>query len=30
MAIKDWNDEWRIPYLNQEMLADMETEVGRE
>jgi hypothetical protein len=28
MAIKDWNDDWRIPVLNQEMPTDKEVEAG--
>jgi hypothetical protein len=30
MVIKDWDDEWRILVLNQEMPAGMEEEVGQE
>jgi hypothetical protein len=30
MAIKDWNEDWRIPVLNQEMPADTEAEAGQE
>jgi hypothetical protein len=30
MAIKDWNDDWRIPVLKQEMLVDMEAKAGQE
>jgi hypothetical protein len=29
MAIKDWDDDWRIPVLNQEMPTGMEEEVGQ-
>jgi hypothetical protein len=30
MAIKDWNDDWRILVLNQEIPIDKEVEVGHE
>jgi restriction endonuclease len=30
MAIKDWNDDWRIPILNQEMPTRMEEKEGKE
>jgi len=30
MAIRDWHEDYRIPDLNQEMLADKETEAGQE
>jgi len=30
MAIKDWQDEWRVPVLTQEMSTDKEVDVGKE
>jgi hypothetical protein len=30
MAIKDWQDDWRVPILNQEMSTDKEAEAGKE
>jgi hypothetical protein len=30
MAIKDWNDDWRIPVLNQEIPVGRVEEVGQE
>jgi hypothetical protein len=29
-CIKDWHDDWRIPDLNQDMLADKEVDAGQE
>jgi hypothetical protein len=28
--VKDWNKEWRIPILNQDIPADREAEEGKE
>jgi len=30
MAIRDWNNDWRILVLNQEMPVDKEAEAGKE
>jgi hypothetical protein len=30
MAIKDWQDDWRVPVLNQEMSTDKEVDAGKE
>jgi hypothetical protein len=30
MAIKDWQDDWRVPVLNQEMSMDKEVDAGQE
>jgi hypothetical protein len=28
MAIKDWHEDWRIPYLNQDIPVDKEAKAG--
>jgi hypothetical protein len=30
MAIKDWQDDWRVPVMNQEMSMDKEVDAGQE
>jgi hypothetical protein len=30
MAIKDWNDQWRIPDVNQELLVDKDAKAEQE
>jgi hypothetical protein len=30
MTIKDWQDDWRVPVLNQDMSTDKEVDAGKE